>query len=103
MGAATGKSGLSTAATSISDHEADTFEKGKSEQTQTRPLLVRDQPQSSDYLTYLARATNDAVRDWDVTNGKLFWPHGLQSLFGYHTDSNEITIRFWDECIHPAD
>jgi two-component system, cell cycle sensor histidine kinase and response regulator CckA len=103
MGAATGKSRLSTAATSISDHEAETFENGNPEQTQTRPLLVCNQPPSGDYHTYLARATNDAVRDWDVTNGKLLWPHGLESLFGYTTESNEITIRFWDECLHPGD
>src|SRR2546423_11641409 len=58
--------------------------------------------QSCDYLSLLARATNDAVRDWDVKTGKLCWPQGLCALFGY-SEPNELRISFWDERLHPDD
>jgi hypothetical protein len=36
----------------------------------------------ADYFEVVARATNDAVRDWDVTTGVLVWQRGLASLLG---------------------
>src|SRR3982751_1268967 len=65
-------------------------------------LVVRDSAQSGDYHSYLARATNDAVRDWNVTTGTLCWPQGLQILFGY-SKPEQHTIEFWDQRLHPAD
>src|SRR6185312_6303766 len=67
------------------------------------PFLGNDSAQGSDYLAYLAQATNDAVRDWDVKNGQLHWPQGLGSLFGYDSQSAPNKIAFWDERLHPAD
>jgi PAS domain S-box-containing protein len=57
----------------------------------------------SDYLAFVTRATNDAIRDWDVRSGELSWPQGLQSLFGYDPASNDGQIRFWQQNVHPAD
>jgi PAS domain S-box-containing protein len=59
--------------------------------------------QDAQYLALAARATNDAVRIWDVRTGALFWPQGLQSLLGYSTQDAETHVRFWKEKIHPAD
>jgi len=59
--------------------------------------------QSQDYLEILTRATNDAVRDWDVTSGRLLWPQGLETLLGYEAAEIENEISFWQRNIHPED
>src|SRR5438105_4244416 len=40
-------------------------------------------PPRDDYFAIVARATNDAVRDWNVKSGALSWPQGFDSLLGY--------------------
>src|SRR5437660_10368692 len=56
-----------------------------------------------DYFAIVARATNDAVRDWDVKSDALRWPQGLDSLLGYDKSSTECSIAFWQKNIHPGD
>jgi signal transduction histidine kinase/ActR/RegA family two-component response regulator len=102
MGVATGNSNLVNVALTNSD-ESDSSKQFAIDQEQDRTLVVRDQTQSGDYLAYLARATNDAVRDWDVRNGRLCWRQGLGSLFGYDTQPVDERIIFWDERLHPSD
>src|ERR1700680_1890475 len=58
---------------------------------------------SNDHFAFVARATNDAIRDWDVKTGELSWPQGLRSLLGYGTKSTEAQINFWRNNLHPAD
>ena len=66
--------------------------------------VVEDRaPQGDDYLAHVARATNDAIRDWNVANGSLFWPHGLQSLFGYEDPILQSDLSFWHQRVHPSD
>ena len=99
MGVATGNSNLGNAAPFNPEQSnppatnADT----------TQPLIVRDPAPGSDYVPYLAQATNDAVRDWDVKRGQLFWPQGLRTLFGYESHCIDDRISFWDERVHPSD
>ena len=62
-----------------------------------------DSPPRSDYFAFVARATNDAVRDWDVKTGALSWPQGLQSLFDYDPATADRDISFWQKNLHPAD
>ena len=59
-------------------------------------------PTRDDYFAFVARATNDAVRDWNVKSGALSWPQGLESLFG-HDASIRNDVGFWQQNIHPAD
>jgi two-component system cell cycle sensor histidine kinase/response regulator CckA len=56
----------------------------------------------ADYFEIVAQATNDAVRDWDVTTGALVWPRGLESLLGF-APSDCTEIGFWFRNIHPDD
>ena len=57
-----------------------------------------------DYFALVARATNDAVRDWDVKSDRLSWPQGLESLAGYDASSVECNeIGFWQSNLHPGD
>jgi signal transduction histidine kinase len=62
-----------------------------------------DSPPRADYFAFVARATNDAVRDWDVITGALSWPQGLQSLFDYDPATADREISFWQKNLHPAD
>jgi PAS domain S-box-containing protein len=57
-----------------------------------------------DYFAIVARATNDAVRDWDVKSDRISWPQGLESLAGYNTSSGQCNdIGFWQKNLHPGD
>jgi two-component system cell cycle sensor histidine kinase/response regulator CckA len=67
------------------------------------PLPENNPLQSPQDLQILARATNDAVRDWDVRSGRLIWPQGLPSLLGYSQSSTPEQIAFWQEQLHPED
>ena len=60
-------------------------------------------PKIADYRQFLARATNDAVRDWDLTNDTLSWPQGLDHLLGHQGQPADQTIQFWLDRVHPAD
>jgi len=57
----------------------------------------------ADYHQLVARATNDAVRDWDLGSGSLAWPQGLDTLLGYSPGKSDPTIAFWEGQIHGAD
>jgi len=57
----------------------------------------------ADYRQLVARATNDAVRDWDLASGDLTWPQGLDTLLGYSTAKSDQTIAFWQRQIHGSD
>src|SRR5262245_49731355 len=50
-----------------------------------------------------ARATNDAIWDWDLTTGRVEWNEGIRTLFGYTSEQvgNDVTWRF--NRIHPDD
>ena len=61
-------------------------------------------PPRDDYFAIVARATNDAVRDWNVKTDTLSWPQGLQSLLGYDNSSDDCDkISFWLRNIYPGD
>src|SRR5262245_25866485 len=58
---------------------------------------------SADYFEAVARATNDAIRDWDVRSGSLVWPRGLENLLGHKASAECAEIGFWFRQIHPDD
>jgi len=76
-----------------------------SDESKTTHLLSEsDPPTRDDYLALVARATSDAVRDWNVTTGTLSWPQGLQTLLGYENCSAECNnISFWQTNLYPGD
>ena len=57
---------------------------------------------AAEYCEILARATSDAVRDWDVKTGALSWPFGLEKFFGY-SDAEADSFTFWFSHIHAED
>lgn len=53
---------------------------------------------------YAAKATNDAIWDWDIQNDKVFRVgDGLKNIFGYDKDIAGIDDQFWIKRVHPDD
>src|SRR6266404_3244087 len=58
--------------------------------------------ETENYHQLVARATNDAVRDWNLITDALIWRQGLETLLGWKPASGD-TIVFWQKQIHPDD
>jgi PAS domain S-box-containing protein len=53
---------------------------------------------------FAAKATNDAIWDWDIQNDKVFRVgDGLQNIFGYDKDIAASDDHFWITRVHPDD
>ncbi|MFN3430736.1 MAG: PAS domain-containing protein, partial [Candidatus Sericytochromatia bacterium] len=50
-----------------------------------------------------AKATNDAIWDWDLRTDAVTWNPGVSSVFGYAPNQVEPTAAWWYEQIHPED
>jgi len=85
------------------DKSTPPFNAYKTNETDSRALSENNSLQSQDHLQIVARATNDAVRNWDVRTGTVVWPQGLASLLGYCQSSIRTQIGFWQEHVHPED
>src|SRR5690606_2128332 len=57
---------------------------------------------SEERFRLVAKATNDALWDWDFANNKVWWGESFFKLFGY-TRSAEFGRRDWLEKIHTED
>jgi PAS domain S-box-containing protein len=58
---------------------------------------------SEERFRLLARATNDAVWDWDLATQALWWNEGFEALFGYARGEVQPTLEGWSSRIHPDD
>ena len=85
------------------DKSTPPFNAYKTDETDSCALSENNSLQSQDHLQIVARATNDAVRNWDVRTGTVVWPQGLASLLGYCQSSIPTQIGFWQEHVHPED
>ncbi|MGB6294793.1 MAG: PAS domain-containing protein [Rivularia sp. (in: cyanobacteria)] len=68
-----------------------------------RKLAEEQLRQSEQRFQILARATNDAVWDWNLLTNNLWWNDSMQTLFGYSAESIENNIDWWSERVHPED
>jgi PAS domain S-box-containing protein len=59
--------------------------------------------QARERFELLARATTDAVRDWNLVTDELWWNESMQTLFGYAPSDLEPDSRSWTHHIHPED
>src|SRR6266480_6927555 len=75
----------------------------KSNENQRQTSRKTAATKSADHYQLVARATKDAIRDWDLSSGALTWPQGLDSLFGYSPGASRQTIAFWQHQIHRDD
>lgn len=51
----------------------------------------------------VARATNDALWDWDLETNALWWNEEIKELFQYPLEEVKPDITWWYEHIHPED
>lgn len=58
---------------------------------------------SEERFQLAARATNDAIWDWDLATDSLWWNEGIQTLFGYGSDQVINNANWWSEKVHPED
>lgn len=59
--------------------------------------------ESHERFEIVARATNDAVWDWDLLAGIVKWNPGYQALFGYAPEQTKPGPESWADYIHPED
>src|SRR6185295_13236712 len=57
---------------------------------------------SEERFRLLARATNDAIWDWDLVTNATWRNEGFEKLFGYST-TQQPSIVDWSSRIHPED
>jgi PAS domain S-box-containing protein len=59
---------------------------------------------SEERFRLAARAAHDALYDYDVATGAIWWNEGLESAFGYAAElPTQHGIAWWTEQIHPED
>jgi len=54
-------------------------------------------------LKLVARATNDAIWDWDLTTQTLGWNEGFQVLSGLRPHEVHPGVESWYSCLHPEE
>ncbi|MEX2583725.1 MAG: PAS domain-containing protein, partial [Gemmatimonadota bacterium] len=59
--------------------------------------------ESEERFRLLARATNDAIWDWDVETNRIWWSEGFETLFGVRTGEVVPTLDGWAARVHPDD
>ncbi|MFV8325975.1 PAS domain S-box protein [Flavobacterium sp. ZS1P14] len=60
--------------------------------------------QSNERYNLVAKATNDAIWDWNITTGEIIrTPEGFKTLFGYDLENINSNYLNWTKLIHPED
>jgi PAS domain S-box-containing protein len=58
---------------------------------------------SEERFRLVARATNDAIWDWNIKSNELWWGEGYEKLFGHRREDADPSLKSWTEFIHPDD
>lgn len=58
---------------------------------------------SNERFEKAAKATNDAIWDWDIENNTQYWGDGFTALFGFDTSEILHNRKIWLENIHEED
>ncbi len=59
--------------------------------------------ESNKRYEYVNKATSEAIWDWDILSGKVYYGDGFGKLFGYDTKSLPENFNIWERRIHPDD
>jgi PAS domain S-box-containing protein len=52
---------------------------------------------------YVAKATSDAIWDWDLLTDSVYWSEAIVTVFKHDSATLSTTSRFWTDHIHPDD
>ena len=58
---------------------------------------------SDERFRLLAKASNDAIWDWDLQTDLMWWNEGFGILFGYSPEETEPDSKSWTSRVHPDD
>ncbi len=58
---------------------------------------------SNERFEYAARATMDALWDWDLENKTLFWGEPYTDIFGHNRPALHEALHLWKQNLHPND
>ncbi|MGH9945575.1 MAG: EAL domain-containing protein [Pyrinomonadaceae bacterium] len=58
---------------------------------------------SKERFELVARATSDAVWDWDLSTDEIWWNEGFQKMFGYKLEEIGEGLDAWEKRLHPDD
>ncbi|MFN3376697.1 MAG: EAL domain-containing protein [Burkholderiaceae bacterium] len=58
---------------------------------------------SEERFHHIARATADAIWDWNLESDTMWWSDGMQTLFGIPPDALEPDSRSWTNRLHPQE
>ena len=64
---------------------------------------LRDMRESDERFLLVARATTDAIWDWNLLDDTMWWNEGMQTLFGVPLNSLPPDSTSWTERVHPED
>lgn len=68
-----------------------------------RDMAIAAANDAGERFEMVARASNDAIWDWNLTNNQIWWSEGFENLFGYSVEELEPTIESWTNRLHPED
>jgi diguanylate cyclase (GGDEF)-like protein/PAS domain S-box-containing protein len=77
------------------------LEKKAAERDKERAM--EDLRQSEERFQLVARATNDAIWDWNIVTNTVWWSESIRTLFGYSTGERLVDASWWEERLHPED
>jgi PAS domain S-box-containing protein len=69
----------------------------------SQKLLSLSLEESNKRFNYVTKATSDAIWDWDLISGNLYWGDGFQSIFGHNPAELYTDIRSWTVHLYPKD
>ena len=59
--------------------------------------------QSQERFRAVTHATADAVWDWDLVSGTIWWNENLKEVFGIEPDALGSSLEAWSSRLHPED
>lgn len=65
--------------------------------------ISADLEESNKRYEYVNKATSEAIWDWDIISGKVYYGDGFVKLFGYDIKSLPQNFNIWERRIHPDD
>jgi PAS domain S-box-containing protein len=71
--------------------------------TEQTELMRASLEESHRRYQYVTKATSDAIWDWDIINGTLYWGEGFKLIFGYNQMEGQKDIYSWTKNIHQED
>ena len=65
--------------------------------------LVKSLEETNRRYDYVTRATSDAIWDWELLTGSLYWGEGFTTIFGHVLTAGGNAAESWHIQIHPED